>query len=95
MDGDIAPLADITQLARQYDAITFVDDCHSTGFLGANGRGTDEHCGVSGQVDVINSTLGKALGGATGESAERLNAPQKSWVSSKLAAEASCTEQCH
>ena len=75
MDGDIAPLADITRLARQYDAITFVDDCHSTGFLGANGRGTDEHCGVSGQVDVINSTLGKALGGATGESAKGSQSP--------------------
>lgn len=66
MDGDIAPLADITRLASQHGALVFVDDCHATGFLGAGGRGTDEHCGVSGQVDIINSTLGKALGGATG-----------------------------
>jgi hypothetical protein len=47
----------------------FVDECHATGFLGATGRGTDEACGVRGRVDIINSTLGKALGGATGEGA--------------------------
>jgi len=47
-------------------AYLFVDECHASGFLGATGRGTDEHCGVQGRVDVINSTLGKALGGATG-----------------------------
>lgn len=66
MDGDICPLDEITKLAREHDALVFVDDCHATGFLGPTGRGTDEHCGVSGQVDIINSTLGKALGGATG-----------------------------
>ena len=66
MDGDIAPLKEITKLAQKYDATVFVDDCHATGFLGEGGRGTDEHCGVLGQVDVINSTLGKALGGGTG-----------------------------
>lgn len=66
MDGHIAPLAEICSLAQKYGASVFVDDCHSTGFLGATGRGTDEHCGVQGQVDIINTTLGKALGGATG-----------------------------
>ncbi|KAL6759367.1 mitochondrial 2-amino-3-ketobutyrate coenzyme A ligase [Haematococcus lacustris] len=66
MDGDVAPLDQIVALARKYGAYTFVDDCHATGFLGPSGRGTDEACGVQGQVDIINSTLGKALGGACG-----------------------------
>lgn len=66
MDGDIAPLREITDLAAKYDAQVFVDDCHGTGFLGATGRGTPEHCGVNDKIDIINSTLGKALGGATG-----------------------------
>jgi len=66
-DGDLAPLADIVRLARQYRAQVFVDECHATGFVGPTGRGTDEYWGVRGQVDIINSTLGKALGGATGE----------------------------
>lgn len=63
----MAPLADIVRLARQYRAQVFVDECHATGFVGPTGRGTDEYWGVRGQVDIINSTLGKALGGATGE----------------------------
>ncbi|KAF5842679.1 2-amino-3-ketobutyrate coenzyme A ligase [Dunaliella salina] len=66
MDGDVAPLQDIVQLAKKYNAYTFVDDCHATGFVGPTGRGTDEHWGVQGQIDVISSTLGKALGGGTG-----------------------------
>lgn len=66
MDGHIAPLAEICALAKKHDALVFVDDCHGTGFVGRTGRGTDEHCGVAGQVDIINSTLGKAMGGATG-----------------------------
>lgn len=66
MDGDIAPLADICDLADKYNALVFVDDCHATGFLGASGKGTPEHCAVGSRVDVINSTLGKALGGGTG-----------------------------
>jgi len=66
MDGDIAPLADICELADRYDAMVHVDECHATGFVGATGRGTPEHCGVQGRVDVITSTLGKALGGASG-----------------------------
>ncbi|CAK9040990.1 2-amino-3-ketobutyrate coenzyme A ligase [Durusdinium trenchii] len=66
MDGDIAPLREICDLADKYEAQVFVDECHATGFLGATGRGTPELCGVSGRVDIINSTLGKALGGATG-----------------------------
>lgn len=66
MDGDIAPLREICDLADKYEAQVFVDECHATGFLGATGKGTPELCGVSGRVDIINSTLGKALGGATG-----------------------------
>eukprot|EP00879_Flechtneria_rotunda_P003069 GHRR01003289.1.p1 GENE.GHRR01003289.1~~GHRR01003289.1.p1 ORF type:complete len:327 (+),score=137.90 GHRR01003289.1:916-1896(+) len=66
MDGDLAPLADIVALARQYKAQVFVDECHATGFVGPTGRGTDDYWKVRGQVDIINSTLGKALGGATG-----------------------------
>lgn len=66
MDGDIAPLADIVALARRHGAQVFVDECHATGFVGPSGRGTDEYAGVRAQVDIINSTLGKALGGATG-----------------------------
>ena len=66
MEGDIARLPDILQLARRYDAIVAVDDSHATGVLGATGRGTAEHCGVLGEVDIITSTLGKALGGAAG-----------------------------
>ena len=66
MDGDVAPLKDIVALAEEHDAVTFIDECHATGFFGPTGRGTDEHCDVYGKVDIINSTLGKALGGATG-----------------------------
>eukprot|EP00471_Norrisiella_sphaerica_P012820 CAMPEP_0184503036 /NCGR_PEP_ID=MMETSP0113_2-20130426/51646_1 /TAXON_ID=91329 /ORGANISM="Norrisiella sphaerica, Strain BC52" /LENGTH=356 /DNA_ID=CAMNT_0026892445 /DNA_START=63 /DNA_END=1133 /DNA_ORIENTATION=+ len=66
MDGDIAPLRDICDLADEYGAYVFVDECHATGFIGKTGRGTPELCGVEDRVLVINSTLGKALGGATG-----------------------------
>jgi len=66
MDGDVAPLAAICDLADRYAALVAVDDSHATGFFGATGRGTPEHCGVAGRVDVITSTLGKALGGASG-----------------------------
>mmetsp|Transcript_15073 Transcript_15073/g.17060 ORF Transcript_15073/g.17060 Transcript_15073/m.17060 type:complete len:441 (+) Transcript_15073:159-1481(+) len=66
MDGDIAPLRDICSLAEKYKAYVFIDECHATGFVGATGRGTIEHCGVDGRVAIINSTLGKALGGGTG-----------------------------
>jgi len=66
MEGDIAKLADLVSLSRQYDATLAVDDSHGTGVLGATGRGTPEHCGVLGEIDVITSTLGKALGGAAG-----------------------------
>ncbi|XP_043296470.1 2-amino-3-ketobutyrate coenzyme A ligase, mitochondrial isoform X2 [Cervus canadensis] len=65
MDGDIAPLQEICRLASQYGALVFVDESHATGFLGATGRGTDELLGVMDQVTIINSTLGKALGGAS------------------------------
>jgi len=66
MDGDIAPLPEIVALAKRYDAITFVDECHATGVFGKTGKGTEEYFGLEGQIDVINSTLGKALGGGTG-----------------------------
>lgn len=66
MDGDIAPLDRIVPLAREHDALVMVDDSHATGFIGATGRGSAEHCGVQGQIDIITSTLGKALGGASG-----------------------------
>jgi len=66
MDGNVANLKDICDLADKYDAKVFIDECHATGFMGKTGRGTDEHCGVQGRIDIINSTLGKALGGATG-----------------------------
>ncbi|MBI2840983.1 MAG: glycine C-acetyltransferase [Acidobacteria bacterium] len=66
MDGYIAKLDRICDLADRYDAIVMVDDSHATGFVGATGRGTPEHCGVAGRVDIITSTLGKALGGASG-----------------------------
>ena len=66
MEGDIARLPDILTLARTYDAIVAVDDSHATGVLGKTGRGTAEHFGVLGAVDIITSTLGKALGGAAG-----------------------------
>ena len=66
MDGDIAQLDKICDLADKYDALVMVDDSHATGFVGKTGRGTHEHCGVIGRVDVITSTLGKAMGGASG-----------------------------
>ncbi len=66
MDGDIARLAEICDLAEKHGALVMVDDSHSTGFLGKTGRGTHEHRGVMGRVDIITSTLGKALGGASG-----------------------------
>ena len=66
MDGDMAKLPEICALAEKYNAIVMVDDSHATGFLGPNGRGTPEHFGVLDRVDVITSTLGKALGGAAG-----------------------------
>jgi glycine C-acetyltransferase len=66
MDGYLAQLDKICDLAEKYDALVMVDDSHSTGFVGKTGRGTHEHCGVMGRVDIITSTLGKALGGAMG-----------------------------
>ena len=66
MDGDIAKLGDICDLAEKYNAMVMVDDSHATGFVGKTGRGTHEHCGVQGRVDIITSTMGKALGGASG-----------------------------
>ena len=66
MDGTYAPLDEICSLAKQYEAMVMVDDSHATGFVGETGRGTPELFGVQGQVDIITSTIGKALGGATG-----------------------------
>jgi glycine C-acetyltransferase len=66
MDGYIAQLDKVCDLADQYGALTMMDDCHGVGFMGDNGRGTHEHCGVLGRIDIITGTLGKALGGASG-----------------------------
>ena len=66
MEGSIAPLPDLVQICRDHDAVLVVDDSHATGVLGARGRGTAEHFGLLGEIDVITSTLGKALGGAAG-----------------------------
>jgi len=66
MDGTIANLGTICELAERYDALTMIDDCHATGFLGETGRGTHEYRNVMGRIDIITGTLGKALGGATG-----------------------------
>ncbi|ACU90764.1 glycine C-acetyltransferase [Desulfomicrobium baculatum] len=66
MDGHIANLKAICDLADKYDALVMVDDSHAVGFMGENGRGSHEHCGVMGRVDIITGTLGKALGGASG-----------------------------
>ena len=66
MDGYIAQLDKITNLAKQYDAMVMVDDSHATGFIGKTGRGSAEHCGVIDKIDIWTSTLGKALGGASG-----------------------------
>ena len=66
MDGFIAKLREICDLAEKYDALVMVDDSHATGFMGPTGRGTPEHCGVAARVDIVTSTLGKALGGGSG-----------------------------
>jgi glycine C-acetyltransferase len=66
MDGTIANLGEIVDLAGKYDALTMIDDAHATGFLGKTGRGTHEYRGVMGKIDIITGTLGKALGGASG-----------------------------
>ncbi|HEY1614866.1 MAG TPA: glycine C-acetyltransferase [Rhizomicrobium sp.] len=66
MEGDIANLADILSIARKYGASIILDDSHGTGVMGKHGRGTAEHCGVEGEIDIITGTLGKALGGAAG-----------------------------
>jgi glycine C-acetyltransferase len=66
MDGFIAPLREICDLAERHGALVMIDDSHAVGFMGARGRGTHEHCGVMGRIDVLTGTLGKALGGASG-----------------------------
>lgn len=66
MDGKVAPLNELCDLAEKYGALTFIDECHATGFLGKTGRGTEEYLNCMGRVDIINSTLGKALGGGAG-----------------------------
>lgn len=66
MDGDVAQLGALCDLAEKHDAMVFVDDSHATGFMGPSGRGSHEHCGVVGRIDIITTTLGKALGGASG-----------------------------
>ncbi|MCK4357367.1 MAG: glycine C-acetyltransferase [Candidatus Cloacimonetes bacterium] len=66
MDGDMAKLDEMVELAEKYDAMVFLDDSHASGFIGKTGRGTHEHCGVFGKIDIITTTFGKALGGASG-----------------------------
>jgi glycine C-acetyltransferase len=66
MDGTIAQLDKIVELADKYEALIMIDECHSSGFMGKTGRGVHEHCGVLGKIDIITGTLGKALGGASG-----------------------------
>ncbi len=66
MDGDVAPLAGLCDAAEEAGALVMVDDSHATGFVGKTGRGTPQHCGVQGRIDVITTTFGKALGGASG-----------------------------
>ncbi len=66
MDGDIAPLDKIVKLAKNYDALIMIDECHAAGFLGKNGKGTAELYNVLDEIDIVNGTLGKALGGASG-----------------------------
>jgi len=66
MDGTIAQLDAIVHLAKRFEALTLVDDCHATGFVGAHGQGTASKCGVAGQIDIVTGTFGKALGGAMG-----------------------------
>ncbi len=66
MDGDLAKLDEMADLCQKYDALLFVDDSHASGFIGRTGRGTHEHCGVMGKIDIITTTFGKALGGASG-----------------------------
>jgi len=66
MDGTIAQLDAIVQLATRFEALTLVDDCHATGFVGVQGQGTASKCGVAGQIDIVTGTFGKALGGAMG-----------------------------
>ena len=66
MDGTIAQLDKIVELAEKYKALIMIDECHASGFMGKTGRGTHEHCGVVGKIDIITGTLGKALGGASG-----------------------------
>ena len=66
MDGTIAQLDKICDLADKYDAIVMIDECHASGFMGKTGRGTHEYRGVMGRIDIITGTLGKALGGASG-----------------------------
>lgn len=66
MDGTIAQLDKIVELAEKYKALIMIDECHASGFMGKTGRGTHEHCGVMGKIDIITGTLGKALGGASG-----------------------------
>ncbi|MFO7851396.1 MAG: glycine C-acetyltransferase [Bacteroidota bacterium] len=66
MDGDMAKLDEMADLCEKYDTLLFLDDSHATGFIGKKGRGTHEHCGVLGKIDIITTTFGKALGGASG-----------------------------
>jgi glycine C-acetyltransferase len=83
MEGSIAKLPELLQIAREHDAVVIVDDSHATGVLGRTGRGTPEHFGLLGEVDVITSTLGKALGGAAGGFVAGSSASDLRWRSTR------------
>lgn len=80
MDGIIANLPTICELAEKYDALLMVDDSHAVGFMGENGRGTPEYCGVADKIDILTGTLGKALGGASGGYTSAKNAKIIEWL---------------
>ena len=101
MDGYIADLKSICDLADEYDALTMVDDSHAVGFMGEHGRGTAEYCGVEGRVDIITGTLGKALGGASGgytaarqEIVDLLRQRSRPYLFSNTVAPAICAAAC-
>ena len=101
MDGNVAPLDKICELAEKYDALVMVDDSHAVGFMGEHGRGTAEYCGVEGRVDIITGTLGKALGGASGgytaarqEIVDLLRQRSRPYLFSNTVAPAICAAAC-
>jgi hypothetical protein len=95
MDGTIANLREICDLADRHDALVTVDDSHTTGFMGAGGRGTHEHCGVMGRVDILTGTLGKALGGGSGGYIAARRGATSSTGCASARASTCCRTACH